>query len=106
MTNSTPDIARIAAGLSERLRGWRILSKRKSGGETMCAGCWDRSEHDTSADHDIPSGDPVFYSPPHPEYGDCDAYCVRCTLEDAESYEILTAAEASSFHAYLQEQNP
>lgn len=73
--------------LQERVRGWRTLGDKPSDGQTMCAGCWDRSEHNTEADHDIPKGDPVFYSNPHPECGDCDAYCVKCVAEDADAME-------------------
>ena len=73
--------------LADRVRGWRTLDKRPSGGETMCAGCWDRSNHNTHADQNIPEGRPVFWGHPHPEYGDCDAYCAQCTEEDIDAIE-------------------
>lgn len=109
----TTDLSKLAASLtdaqiaslSQSVRGWRTLGLRKSNGETMCAGCWDRSDHDTEADHDIPVGQPVWWSTPNPEYGDCDAYCTQCVIEDAECNEVISAELASSLRAYL-ERNP
>lgn len=99
--------AEIAAGLSDfahRIRGWRFLGKRRSNGEVMCAGCWDRSDHDTEAEHDIPPGHPVFWSVPHPEYGDCDAYCLACVAEDARDWEIITNDEYDAVRAILEKE--
>lgn len=98
----TKTVAEIAEDVAPSLRGWRTLGDRKSDGEVMCTGCWDRSNHDTSADHDIPSGDPVFWSSPHPEYGDCDAYCTRCVIDDAECEEIIDAGHASELLQHLK----
>jgi hypothetical protein len=88
--------------LANVLSGWRSLGERPSDGEVMCAGCWDRSEHDTEADHDIPRGAPVFWSSPHPEYDDCDAYCASCAAEDAHAYELITDAELAALRARAQ----
>lgn len=85
-----------AEEIAAKLRGWRTLGTRKSNGEVICAGCWDRSEHDTEADHDIPKGHDVWWTTPHPEYGDCDAYCTKCVIEDAEAWEIISSKDASS----------
>lgn len=83
------------AQLNERLRGWRTLGERMSNGDTLCTGCWDRSNHDTDTDNDIPSGEPIFYSTPNPEYGDCDAYCLSCVTDDAEVWDIIPVGEFS-----------
>lgn len=86
----------LAEALDKKLGGWRTLGDRRSDGEVMCAGCWDRSDHDTEADHEIPAGDPIFWTQPHPEYGDCDAYCFKCVVEDAEAWEVISMEEASA----------
>ena len=91
--------------LAKAVRGWRSLGPRKSDGEVMCAGCWDRSEHDTEADHDIPPGAHVFWTNAHPEYGDCDAYCVKCVAEDARDNEIISEAEYDALSAILEKEN-
>jgi hypothetical protein len=84
-------------------RGWRSLGDRRSNGDTMCIGCWDRSEHDTDADHDIPPGELIWWNNPHPEYGETDPYCTACVLDDAECNEIITAADAERLCAALSQ---
>lgn len=65
--------------------GRKSLGKRLSDGETLCTGCWDESGCNIKADHSIPAGHAVYFSEPHPEYGDCDAYCIKHAIESAES---------------------
>ena len=80
------------------IRGWRSLG-RPSDGQVFCAGCWDRSEHNTAADHRIPAGQDVWWSPLHPEHGDGDAYCTRCVTEDARAYGMLPASPVAASDA-------
>jgi hypothetical protein len=94
----------IVKGLERAVRGWRALGTRRSNGEIMCAGCWDRSEHNTDADHDIPRGALVWWSNPHPEYGDRDAYCTVCLIDDAECNEVIDTAQGHTFRALLKGQ--
>lgn len=98
-----PEIARIA-GLAKDVRGFRLLGDQPSDGETLCAGCWDRSDYDTDTDHNIPEGQPVFFTLPHPEYGDCDAYCIKCVAEDAADWEIISAERLAEIRRHLEEQ--
>lgn len=100
--NALAERVEAATVLAGRLRGWRSLGDRRSNGDVMCTGCWDRSDHDTDADHDIPAGHSVFWTTPHPEYGDCDAYCFACALDDAECWEIITTAEAAALRARME----
>lgn len=54
------------------------LGDQPSDGETTCTGCWDCSDHDIHADTYIPSGQPIYWTSPSYEYGECDAYCLKC----------------------------
>jgi hypothetical protein len=55
-----------------------------SDGETGCTGCWDESDWDTSADTDIPKGEPVYYHQCNYEYDEWDAYCEACARKRAQ----------------------
>lgn len=90
--------------LAKAVHGWRSLGERKSDGDGMCAGCWDRSDHNTEVDHNIPPGQPVFWTSPHPEYGDCDAYCLACVAEDARDWEIITEDQYAAVRAILEKE--
>ena len=61
------------------------LGDAVSDGEITCTGCWDKSEHDAHGNHSIPDGDPVYWTSPHPESGECDAYCLACA-EDRDAH--------------------
>jgi hypothetical protein len=81
---------------AERVRRWRSLGEEPSDGTTLCAGCWDRSNYNVHADNNIPKGQPVFWNAPHPEYGDCDAYCAQCVEGD------IAAIEATDWRALAE----
>ena len=57
----------------------------------LCTGCWDKSDHDTEADNDIPVGQPVYSRRVSHEYDEWDAYCQKCAQEIAAEYSSPSA---------------
>ena len=67
---------------AQTIRDWTSYTIHPSDGETVCGSC----------DEESRTGDPFYWTRPHYEYGDCDAYCETCALEIAENNRAVVEA--------------
>lgn len=49
-----------------------------SDGNTICAGCWDKS--DCNRNNDVPEGEPIYWQSASYEYNEYESYCRRCAV--------------------------
>jgi hypothetical protein len=79
--NGAASVSALRASVPSAISDWTMLTlgEELSDGDGACGGgCGD-----------IPAGQRIYWTAPHPEYGDCDAYCEACAIEQGDGNRMI-----------------